>query len=182
MLLLLLILCGDVHPNPGPPNPEPTHSISIVHNNICSLQQKVPYVEAELTNFDIITLSETWLHDQFPKEKLDIKGYQPIIRLDRSDSAHGGVAIYVRDNLYCKHRPDLNVPYLEAVWIETKLNQEPLLVGCFYKSTRELVSYFDLIDESIRLALSTRHKVIILGGFNSDCLGNTHRHIHNEHE
>ena len=177
MLLLLLILCGDVHPNPGPPNPEPTHSISIVHNNICSLQQKVPYVEAELTNFDIITLSETWLHDQFPREKLVIKGYQPIIRLDRSDSAHGGVAIYVRDNLYCKHRPDLNVPYLEAVWIETKLNQEPLLVGCFYKSTRELVSYFDLIDESIRLALSTRHKVIILGDFNSDCLRNPHRHI-----
>ena len=51
------------------------------------------------------------------------------------------------------------------------------MIGCFYKSTRELVSYFDLIDESISLALSTRNKVIVLGDFNSDCLGNPHRHI-----
>ena len=174
---LLLIICGDVHPNPGPQNLE-TKTISIVHNNICSLQNKVPYVEAELTRFDIITLSETWLYESFPSDKLNITGYHPPIRLDRVDqSAHGGVAVYVREHLYCKHRPDLHVPGLEALWIEVSINSEIMLIGCFYRSPSELVSYYDLIDESIRLALQTPHKVIVLGDFNSDCKDFLHRHI-----
>ena len=175
LLGLLLLRCGDIHPNPGPPYSD---NISIVHNNIRSLQNKVPYIEAELTRFDIITLSETWLHESFPSEKLMIKGYHPPLRLDREDqSAHGGVAIYVKESLYYKHRPDLHVPGLEALWIESNINNETMLIGCFYRSPSELVAYYDLIDESIRLALRSPHKVFILGDFNSDCKDFTHRHI-----
>ena len=173
--LLLLLLCGDVHPNPGPLIHD--NYISIVHNNICSLQNKRDYVEAELTNFDIIALSETWLYDSFPSDKLTIRGYHPPVRYDRPDSHHGGVAIYVKDHPYCKHRPDLNVPDLEAVWIETRLNQEPLLIGCMYRSPEKLVSYWDLIDDSINLALSYPYKAVILGDFNQDCLNTPHRHV-----
>ena len=171
--VLLLLLCGDVHPNPGPMLQENSSNISIVHNNICSLQQKRDNVEAELSNFDIIALSETWLYEDFPSDKLSIKGYHPPIRLDRpSDTQyhHGGVAVYVKDHLYCKHRPEFNVPGLEAVWIETKINQDPLLIGCIYRSPEKLVYYWDLIDESIKLALRTPHKIIILGDLNEDCL------------
>ena len=173
--LLLLLLCGDVHPNPGPLIHD--NYISIVHNNICSLQNKRDYVEAEFTKFDIIALSETWLYDSFPSDKLTIRGYHPPVRYDRPDSHHGGVAIYVKDHLYCKHRPDLNVPDLEAVWIETRLNQEPLLIGCMCRSPEKLVSYWDLIDDSINLALSYPYKAVILGDFNQDCLNTPHRHV-----
>ena len=175
LLSLLLLLCGDIHPNPGPQNSD---NISIVHNNIGSLQNKVPFIEAELTRFDIITLSETWLYEGFPNEKLLITGYHPPLRLDRENqSAHGGVAIYVRENMYYKHRADLHVPGLEAIWIEVDINRETMLVGCFYRAPSELVGYYDLIDESIRLALQSPHKVFILGDFNSDCKDYVHRHI-----
>ena len=175
--LLLMLLCGDVHPNPGPLIQGSGSNITVVHNNICSLQNKVPFVEAELTNFDIITLSETWLYESFPSNRLLINGYHPPVRLDRTDDAHGGVAIYVKEHLYCKHRPDLHIPDLEAVWIETKINQEPLLIGCFYRTPSSLVSYWDLVDESINLALRNPHKAIILGDFNKDCLLTPHRHV-----
>ena len=177
LLLSLLMLCGDVHPNPGPQIQGTNSNISVVHNNICSLQNKVPYVEAELTQFDIITLSETWLYDTFPNDKLLINGYHPPLRLDRPDDTHGGVAIYVKKHLYYKHRPDLHVPGLEALWLETRIDQEPLLIGCFYRPPSALVSYWDLIDESINHALMNPYKAVILGDFNKDCYFSPHRHV-----
>ena len=179
-LVSLLLLCGDVHPNPGPTLQVNNTNISIVHNNICSLQNKRNIVEAELTSFDIIALTETWLYNDFPSDRIAIKGYHPPIRFDRpSDTQyhHGGVAIYVKDHLYCKHRPEFNVPGLEAVWIETKINQDPLLIGCIYRSPEKLVYYWDLIDESIKLALSTPHKTMIFGDFNEDCLSIPGAHV-----
>ena len=177
---LLLLLCDDVHPNPGPTLQGNSTNISIVHNNICSLQNKRDNVEAELSNFDIIALSETWLYKDFPSDMISIKGYQKPVRLDRpsdTQNHHGGVAIYVKDHLYCKQRPDLKIPGLESVWIETKINQEPLLKGCIYRPPDKLVHYWDVIDDSIKLALSTPYKTIMLGDLNKDCLTSPDKHV-----
>ena len=163
VLCFLLLLCMDIHPDPGP-----NQTLSIVHNNINSIQNKAIYIEAELNHFDIITLSETWLHGNFPKEKIKITGYQEPIRKDRQDnSGYGGVAIYLKSDIYGKHRPDLEVEHLEALWIETRNNQETLLVGCFYRPPQSRVGYWDLINESIHKAASTPYKFIILGDFNA---------------
>ena len=90
----LLMLCGDIHPNPGPTNNDAT--LSIVHNNICSLRGKADLVYAELNNFDIITISETWLYDEFEVDKILMPGYSHPIRQDKSDnSGYNGVAIWV---------------------------------------------------------------------------------------
>lgn len=111
MLAMLLLISGDIHPNPGPTHKDT--KISIVHNNIRSLTNKAVFIETELGHFDIITLSETWLHDQVPNDKLVINGYSPPIRRDRQgNTGYGGVAIYLKNNLICIHRPDLEVPDL----------------------------------------------------------------------
>lgn len=167
LLTILLFLCGDIHPNPGPTNTNA--KLSIVHNNICSLANKTIFIEAELGHFDIITLSETKLHSKSIEDKLIINGYTPPVRCDRTgDTGHGGVAIYVKKDLICIHRPDLEVPGLEAVWVETRLNQDILLVGSFYRAPDERVAYWDLIEESINKAGNTPHKYIVLGDFNCD--------------
>ena len=174
----IILLCGDVHPNPGPSQSQMLSRIKIVHNNVSSLQNKACIIEAELNNFDIITVSETWLYKNFPSDKIRLDGYYPPVRKDREDGrAWGGVAIYVKNDLICKPRPDLDVPHLEAVWIETKLDQETFLVGSFYRPPNALAGYWDLIDESIKLAMSTPHKLVILGDFNADCKDNTHPHV-----
>ena len=165
-LFILLMKCGDVHPNPGPASNE--SNFSIVHNNICSLENKVHFIEAELNHFDIITLSETCLNSNCQNEKIELFGYHPPVRRDRQDRQGGGVAIYVKKNLICVHRPDLEVPDLEAVWIETKIQQQSLLIGSFYRAPDARVKYWELIDESIQKAGNTPLRYIILGDFNSD--------------
>ena len=171
----LLMLCGDIHPNPGP---APHSKLRMVHCNCASLQNKAYLIEAELNSFDIITVSETWLYRDFDPDRIRIEGYYPPLRKDREDgTAWGGVAIYVKNNLICKPRPDLEVAELEAVWVETKLNQETFLVGSFYRPPDALVSYWDLINDSIKLAMNTPHKLVILGDFNADCKDSVDPHV-----
>ena len=75
---------------------------------------------------------------------------------------------HVKNNLYCKPRPDLHVNNLEAVWIETKLNQENLLVGSCYRPPNAKIDYWKFISDSIQKANNTMNKYIILGDFNTD--------------
>ena len=88
---LLLLRCGDIHPNPGPNYT--TKSLSICHVNIQSLyltergnqKRKINEIEASLLNnlkMDIVCLSETWLKPEIKDEDIDIKGYH-IRRKDR---------------------------------------------------------------------------------------------------
>ena len=79
--------------------------------------------------------------------------------------------------MVCKSRPDLRVNGLEAVWVETKLSQETILIGCFYKPPSALVNYWKLIDESIKKAANTPHKYFILGDFNTDYLNEPSPHL-----
>ena len=100
LIVLQIILSKDVHPLPGP-----VTDISIVHNNIRSLQNKVSLVEAELSSYDIITLSETWLHGNYPEGKLTIKGFSDPYRCDRptnNNLGSGGVLIYAKNKIFTK--------------------------------------------------------------------------------
>ena len=104
--------------------------------------------------------------------EISINGYHPPVRKDRSDDPHGGVAIYVKNSLICKERYDLSIPQLEAVWIETKIGQDKLLIGSFYRPPNSKSEYWDLIDQSIKNVSSTPHKFIVLGDFNTNFLSN----------
>ena len=56
LLFSLLIVCGDIELNPGPEDTPVSHenSLSIVHANIRSLQNKLNYVIDIVEDFDII--------------------------------------------------------------------------------------------------------------------------------
>ena len=82
------------------------------------------------------------------------------------------MAIYVKNSLICIERHDLSVPQLEAVWIDTKIGQDKLLIGSFYRSPNSKSDYWDLIDQSIKKVFSTPHKFIVLGDFNANFLSN----------
>ena len=173
---MLVLRCGDVEPNPGPSTNCKT-DICIMHSNACSLRNKLDLFEAECNNYDIITISETWLNPGIEDKDISLPNFYPPVRLDRNGDPHGGVAIYVRNSLQCKPRPDLQVPLLEAVWIETKLDQTPLLVGSFYRPPNANVNYWQLLTESIRKANNDFKRFIILGDFNTDWLNNPSKHL-----
>ena len=127
--------------------------LCIIHLNARSIKNKIDLIEAEANQFDIITVSETWLSQIDMNTSVHLTNFHPPIRRDRPNDPHGGVAIYVKNNLFCKPRPDLQVNGLEAVWVETKINQESLLVGSFYRPPNSSVNYWELISDSIRWAV-----------------------------
>ena len=169
---LHLLLSGDVELNPGP-----NYDLEIIHININSIRNKIDIFEAEYNAFDIITVSETWLSDSVSNEAIQLTNFHPPVRRDRPGDPHGGVAIYVKNNLFFKPRPDLLVDDLEAVWVETKLDQTSLLIGSFYRPPSSNINYWNLIEESIHKVNNTTQKFIILGDFNNDILTNASPHL-----
>jgi hypothetical protein len=91
VLMLLLIVGGNVHPNPGPSN-----KLKMCHLNIRSILSdpiKMDQIRCELApKYDIIALSETWLKSTKGNTNLLIEGYQSPFRVDRPNNAgYGGV-------------------------------------------------------------------------------------------
>ena len=170
--IILLILAGDIELNPGPQQSTTSHELSIIHTNIGSLRNKIDElsIEASKLNLDVVTVSETWLNETIDNKDIALSGFSPPIRLDRH--GHGGVAIYLKSDMICKTREDLHVDGLEALWVETKVNQTTLLICSLYRPPSARATYWELIEESIKRASDTSHKFIVLGDFNSDCRNN----------
>ena len=71
----------------------------------------------------------------------------------------------------------MTIPGLEAVWIETKIDQNVLLVGSLYRPPSSPVSYWKLIEDSIKKAVNSPHRFIVLGDFNDDPWNNPSPHL-----
>ena len=63
-------------------------------------------IESELCNFDIICLTETWLDDRTPNNNLSLTQYN-LYRRYRVGDNHGGICMYVKQNIYSRRRQDL---------------------------------------------------------------------------
>ena len=126
---ILLLLSGDVHPNPGQISTS-SHSssssssgesfsfsflntltlskhLSFVHYNVQSIVNKLDILSTELSDFDILAFSETWLHPNIQTTDLLFPDFKPPERKDRTGDRHGGVMIYVKDSLFYKRQHDL---------------------------------------------------------------------------
>ena len=179
----MILLDGDVHTNPGPPMNHSTSSntsssdvynlpnihnhLSVLHYNVQSLSPKLDILIAELSQFDILSFSETWLSDSHLSGDLLIPSFHSPERKDR-DNHGGGVIVYVKNTLHYKRRLDLEVRGLECIWIElTLLRNRRVLLGVFYRPPNSVIRYNSLIEDSIGLANDTGvEDIIIMGDFN----------------
>ena len=192
-VMLLLLIAGDVHPNPGPVSD--FKSFSICHLNSRSLLQGVDLsqdlksqpsrldeIELLLINtmhFDIIGISETRLQNDIEKEYIMLENYQ-IFRHDRPDgrTRGGGVMAYVSSNIPAIHRPDLEIcsgPAHESLWIELYIDRKKVLFNVTYRSPdRNAVNTKAFIDDfqtELSLAISLNPETIIsTGDFNDKCI------------
>ena len=90
-LYILLLCSGDEHPNPGPTSSvsedifsssssnisnilldtlNQNHHLAFIHYNVQSLLPKLDIIQAELHNFDVIALTETWLHPRIDTDEV----------------------------------------------------------------------------------------------------------------
>ena len=92
-------------------------------------------------------------------------------KADRPDRPGSGVIVYIRDALPSKRRTDLEIPGLEALWIEIQTQSKTVLVGGFYRPPNSNADSFTSINESIDMAYCTDIRdIIVLGDFNMHML------------
>ena len=97
----VLLICGDVHPHPGPSH---RNSLKFRHWNLDSIAVndfiKIPLIEAynSVYNYDLIALSETYLDSSITNETIRLTGFsKEIFRCDHPDDVkRGGVSVIQR--------------------------------------------------------------------------------------
>ena len=171
---LLLLRCGDVHPNPGPIHND--KSLSICHINIQSLyiaergnhKRKINEIESTLLNalkIDIVCLSETWLKPEIKDTDVDIKGYK-FRRKDRLGSRYGGVGMYINDFIHSRRADEFELPDLEVMWVEIHIGPKKIIIGSGYRppgqSAEEVANFLSKFQESLDLIIRRNPESILL--------------------
>ena len=130
ILSRLLIRSGDIELNPGPNLLESESDsitmdyvsiskyFSIVHYNIQSVSNKIDLIGAEISNFSVICLTETWLNDHTANDSISLDWYK-FYRLDRGGDNHGGLCVYTKDNVFSRRRNDLELPNIESFGLKS---------------------------------------------------------------
>ena len=147
-LLLLLLLSGDVHPNPGQ-RKDKYYNFSLCYWNVGSLQahnfSKLTLLASynSIYKYDMICLSETFLDSSFipNDERLSLDGYE-IVRSDHpNDVKRGGVCVYVKSSLaanVCNFNK-----LTECFVIEIVLNNKKGYIVSLYRSPSQTNDEFD---------------------------------------
>ncbi len=144
IITLMLLMSGNVQPNPGPGTDMISlqtpadflnrSGIGFVHINVRSLLPNIDMVRiwAKSTNVDIMVLSETWLGRSTPDSYIYMEGYN-IFRTDHRAKG-GGVAIYVKNSLLATVHLSKSVPkQFELLVLKIELSQNCVLTvaGCY---------------------------------------------------
>jgi hypothetical protein len=175
----------DIEVNPGPVTD--FKSLSMVHMNIQSLYMSSinnnPRVKLDevITTFaidaeiDIITMSETWLHESISNNLIKIPGYREPYRNDRKDRRGGGVCAYVSDNVTCKRLKELEPPDIDLLWLELTFQRKRVVLGIGYRppgqNQQEVETFLDQFGISLtKINNLGAESVVILGDFNDTCV------------
>ena len=167
---MLVLLSMDVHTNPGPN----WSDLTLCHSNIRSLRNcndKLDHIRCNLAdNYDIITISETWLHDNISSSTLNLSGFQSPYRKDRiGNVGYGGVLTWVSIRIAAKRRTDLELDDLEAMWLEIRCHNNKFLLCVLYRAPNSNLTFWDKLQESVDLALDSNIKrILITGDINAD--------------
>ena len=124
LIHLLLLQSGNVHPNPGPSSMPSDGSyisllsstlnslqslglsrhLSFVHYNVQSIVPKHDDLMAELSEFDILSFSETWLNPAVTNDDISLLSYHLPERKDRVADSYVGVIIYIKKHIHYVRR------------------------------------------------------------------------------
>ena len=127
-------------------------------------------IQSELCNFDVICITESWLDGRTADDDVKIENFK-LFRRDRPGDHHGGICVYIRNNVFSKRRHDLELPNIECLWVEISIKNKIQLIGTFYRPPNSTNAILSTIEDSIGLAFDTNiSNILITGDFNLDIL------------
>ena len=128
-------------------------------------------LNSPLNKIDFFGISETKFNNDHKTEYFHIDGYQPPFRKDRLEKRGGGILCFVKNDVNCIRRIDIEDNNIECVWVEIKpKNAKSFLVGSIYRNPDSKViwkSYFETHIEKVQLE---DKEIILLGDLNRDLL------------
>ena len=145
-------------------------SMKIAHSNINSIRNKIDDITVELSDYDIICISETKLNASIPSSNLMINSYHIPIRKDRDYNNGGGLIIYIKNNIFFKRRDDLESNSIENIWVEIQSTKNKYLLGLFYRPPESISDYWNEFENVIEKASEENLDIIITGDLNYDIL------------
>ena len=170
---LLLMLSGDINPNPGPQEPQIENvweifnkkGLHFLHININSLLPKIDEVRsiAEKSNAAVIGITESKLDDSVENSEIKIDKYS-LIRCDRNRHG-GGVACYVRNDINFNQKFIFSNS-IENIFIDILLPKtKPFTVGIFYRPP-DKSDFIDNITADFSKLNTEENDLFILGDIN----------------
>ena len=119
-----------------------TKDLSVSCHNINRLYSKMDEIRYYLKVYfpvDIYGVLETFLDENVNDSEIAINNYN-VVRKDRICS--GGILIYVKQHLNYRRIPELELPNIEAIFIELQFSNGNILVGLIYRPpNNNLVNY-----------------------------------------
>jgi hypothetical protein len=94
---------------------------SLMLKNVMSLAPKInelhPFV-LDL-NLDLACITETWLRGSITDNVIHIPGYK-VIRKDRIRTSHGGVCVFIREEINCSRLNAFESSNQEVLWLKIR--------------------------------------------------------------
>ena len=165
-LFMLLLLAGDINPNPGPPT-----CLNITYANIRSINNKYPAIAKFIfdNDTDLFAMSETWIrHDITSANLSEITppGYS-LYQQPRVARRGRGLGFFVKDGLDASAVSTKTCSTFENFLIKISLNKESFYFFNIYtppsSSTFTFFEHFQSLLEDIHL---TTENPAIIGDFN----------------
>ncbi|CAC5426853.1 unnamed protein product [Mytilus coruscus] len=189
-LFNLMYRAGDIEKNPGPIvnstsscSSCSTHTDTLLSGNhfltfTClntqSFLAKRDIIQAEFSDRDILLFTETWFNQHTDDSDIKLESFNKPYRTDRNHKVGGGVAIYVKENIFSEEKPEFKINGLECVWVKIHVKGINILFGKFYRPPDSDNQIWEKINYSIDLAInSNADKIIICGDFNDDQLNHS---------
>ena len=162
--------------------PPSQSSLNILHHNIRSsnknLKNLLQYVNELNLTFSVIGLSETWCTES-NVDLTFINGYNHSYQT-RSSNNHGGVSIFIKNDVDFLDRKDLNQvnDAIECVFVEIPSNQltntKNIIIGVIYRPpSADKLEFLNKLESILDQAKKEDKTCYLLGDFNLDILATT---------
>ena len=149
--------------------------LHIGHLNIQGIRsgEKVDQIKIMLhsstNNICMLGLSESKLGDDIPDGFLSVENFQ-CFRKDKRCGA-GGLLVYVRNDVVCNRRKDLEDDNFESLWLDLQpKNSKSFLVGHFYRNPQSTILWNETFEDQLERVMNDDKEIFILGDFNKDLL------------
>ena len=170
-----LILIPDTNPTMKCNDSNRMFVPSFILSNVMSLSPKIDEVRLVIkkTGVDIAVFTETWLKHVIPDSVVHIPGYN-IIRKDRVERTHGGVCVYVQNQIKVEILSNLISPSFEVLWLKLRPRKLPggissiVLAAIYHPPGSDNLAMIDyLIDCLTRAeAMHSNCGIILMGDLN----------------